>query len=92
MENFKCPVCGHIVAEVLNRVFKDSSNKLQAVMMEDIFQIKNFISNRIIILRACAKCHIIKADWEEITQSDRCSMNEKEKVKEVQKQYVKNGR
>lgn len=82
MEKFKCSVCGCDKAHTLKRGSKDVDPKT----IEDIIQIKSFVSDMVIILRACSKCGVVKADWEKISESKKTSDADKEKIKEIKEE------
>lgn len=83
MRKFKCSVCGCDKAHCLKRIFKNEDSKV----VEDIIQIKSFVADTIIILRACEQCGTVKADWEKISESKKVSDADREKIKDVQKEY-----
>ncbi len=83
MQKFKCSVCGCDKAHTLKRILKNEDFKI----VEDIIQIKSFVADTIIVLRACEQCGTVRADWEKISESKKVSNEEKEKVKELEKQY-----
>ena len=85
MNKFKCSVCGCEKAHSMKRLFKDKDVKI----IEDIIQIKSFMADNLIILRACSSCGTIKANWEKISESKNTTQEEKNKVKEVQGKYTR---
>lgn len=83
MQKFKCSVCGCDKAHTLKRILKDEGSKI----VEDMILIKSFVADTIITLRACEQCGTVKADWEKISESNKVSDEDREKIKDVQKKY-----
>ena len=51
--------------------------------IENLIDIKNFVFDSRLIMRACSKCHTVVADWETISESLDTTDEEKAKVKEM---------
>jgi hypothetical protein len=77
---FECSICGSKQAHRIRRFFAELKQYKES---ENIFELKNFMYDSMLIVRACADCHTMRADWEKISESNATTEADKARVKEL---------
>jgi hypothetical protein len=85
MAKFRCEVCGSNKAHTLERIFEDNAK----YPLEDIIQIKNYSADALVSFLSCSNCGTVKAQWEKISESNKSSDEDKDKVKKIKEEKGK---